>query len=69
MPQCPECGRPLSIEGLPTMTAGDFMALPFRVSSAARWVCDEHGVMRGVVVSVVDDRVEFVDPAGSDGPT
>jgi hypothetical protein len=41
-------------------SADVFMALPYRISSTARWVCREHGDMGRVVVAVVDDHVEFV---------
>ncbi len=37
------------------------MALPFPASSTATWQCLEHGTLGPVVVSVVDDRVEFMD--------
>ena len=41
-------------------TPEEFMALPFRQSSAARWECDNHGDMGRVVVAVVDDVVRFI---------
>jgi len=62
---CPECGEVLTIDapGLTrpsTMSATEFMALPFRQSASARWVCASHGEVGNVVVAVIDEDVAFV---------
>lgn len=36
------------------------MALPYRVSSTARWECDAHGDVGRVIVWVVDDEIAFL---------
>lgn len=71
-PVCPHCGAALVItaaEAVPAAAAVDpevFMALPYRTSSTARWVCRGHGDVGRVVVAVVDDVTEFVAPANDD---
>ncbi|MDJ0790648.1 MAG: hypothetical protein QNJ71_02010 [Acidimicrobiia bacterium] len=65
---CPTCNNHLVIETDGSVdpddvaTPDDFMKLKFRLSSAARWACPEHGPIGRVTVAVIDDHVEFVPP-------
>ena len=65
---CPTCSNVLVIETDGTVdpddvaTPDDFMKLKYRLSSTARWACQEHGPIGRVTVAVIDDHVEFVPP-------